>query len=80
MAEDATLKIPRGTPSGKVFKLSGQGIQPHNRRSRGDQHVQVIVDVPKKLSTEEEELIRKLAEFQDGNVGEKSFLKDLFNF
>ncbi|HJN73935.1 MAG TPA: molecular chaperone DnaJ [Myxococcota bacterium] len=80
VAEEATLKIPRGTPSGKVFKLSGHGIQPHNRRSRGDQHVQVVVDVPKKLSAEEEEIIRKLAEFQDGSVGEKNWFADLFNF
>lgn len=76
---EATLKVPRATPSGKVFKLHGEGVTPHNRRSPGDQHVQVVVDVPTRLSAEEEELIRKLADLSDGEVREKNFIKDLFN-
>ena len=77
---EATLKVPRGTPSGKVFKLAGMGVTPHNRRAAGDQHVQVVVEVPTKLSGEEEELIRKLAELQDSKVGEKKWYQDFFNF
>ena len=74
------LRIPRATPSGKVFTLNGKGISSVNGRGKGDQHVQVVVDVPKSLSTEEEELIRKLAEHQDGKVGEdKGFLRNFFD-
>ena len=76
---EATLKIPRATASGKVFPLPGKGITAINRRSRGDQHVQVVVAVPTSLSSEEEELIRKLAELQDGNVGDKGFFRDFLD-
>ncbi len=74
------LEIPRGTSSGKVFKLGAQGITGVNGRGQGDHHVQVVVDVPTTLSEEEEELIRKLAEIQDGKVaGERSFWKKFLN-
>ncbi len=76
---ETDLEIPRGTASGKVFKLDGKGAPRLTRRGgRGDQHVQVVVSVPTKLSAKEEELIRQLAELQEGKVTEKSFFQDLF--
>jgi molecular chaperone DnaJ len=59
-AED--LVIPRGTPSGKTFRLRGRGVPHLERRSRGDLIVQVVVDVPTDLGPEEEELLRQFAE------------------
>jgi DnaJ-class molecular chaperone len=38
-----------------------------------------VVQVPTKLSTEEEELVRKLAEIQNERVVEKGFLKDFWD-
>ncbi len=76
---EATLKIPRSTPSGKVFTLRGEGVDSVNGRGRGDQHVQVVVEVPKSLSAREEELIRQLAEVQSEEVGGKGFLRDWFD-
>ncbi|MEC7987353.1 MAG: molecular chaperone DnaJ [Myxococcota bacterium] len=80
--EDTELKIPAGTPSGKIFRLRGKGVPIlGGRRGRGDQFVQVVVAVPQKLSKEEDELIRKLAELQKGKVNEKgSFIKDILDF
>ena len=62
--------------------MAGKGIPIlGGRRGRGDQFVQVVVAVPQKLSTEEEELIRKLAKLQEGKVNEKgSFIKDILGF
>jgi molecular chaperone DnaJ len=54
-----TLKIPPGTQSGTRFRLSGQGVEKAGRR--GDQYVQVKVEVPEKLSPEQETLIREFA-------------------
>jgi len=55
------LKIPRGTQSGKTFRLKGKGI-PHVRGfGRGDQIVEVYVEVPTNLTKRQEEL---LAEFE----------------
>ncbi len=72
------LAVPRGTPSGKVFDLRGQGIVHVNSANRrGNQHVQVVVEVPKDLSKEEEELLRQLAELQDAKVSDRGWFRDL---
>lgn len=55
------LKIPRGTQSGKVFRLKGRGI-PHLRGyGRGDQIIEMIVTIPTKLSRKQEDLLREFA-------------------
>lgn len=80
LEEGETLDIPKGTPSGKVFTLKGLGAPRLGRRGgRGDQHVQVVVSVPKKMGAREEELIRKLAELQDEQVDEKNIFQDFWD-
>ena len=56
------LKIPAGTPSHKVFRLKGKGIPRLNSYGKGDQLVRVVAWVPKKVSKEESELLKKLDE------------------
>lgn len=58
-AED--LVIPRGTQSGRVFRLRGRGVPHLEGRGRGDLLLQVVVDTPDDLSAEDEELLRRLA-------------------
>ncbi|MED5374085.1 MAG: molecular chaperone DnaJ [Myxococcota bacterium] len=66
-----TLELPKGTPSGKVFTLAGKGVKGIHGRGQGDQHVQVVVEVPKKMGEEEEALIRQLGELGDKPVADK---------
>jgi molecular chaperone DnaJ len=64
----AKMNIPPGTQNGKVFSLRGKGV-PHLRgRGAGDQFVRVNVEVPTKLTSGEEKLIRELAEARDEKV------------
>jgi molecular chaperone DnaJ len=59
-AED--LVIPKGTQSGRVFRLRGRGVpRVGGGGSRGDLLVQVMVDTPTDLGKEQEELLRMLA-------------------
>ena len=53
--------VPAGTQPGDVFKLRGRGIQSRSGMGKGDQLVRIIVDVPKKLTDKQEELLRQLA-------------------
>jgi molecular chaperone DnaJ len=55
------LVVPRGTPTGRVFRLRGRGVPHVEGRGRGDLLVQVTVEVPTELSETEEELLRQLA-------------------
>jgi molecular chaperone DnaJ len=76
---EETLGVPAGCDSGKVFTLRGKGIDRVNGRGpKGDHHVQLVVDVPKRVSPDEEKLLRDLAAMQGNNVGEKGFWKGLF--
>jgi molecular chaperone DnaJ len=64
----ARLTIPRGTQSGKMLKMSGLGMPDVRGYGKGDQLVRVVVEVPKKLSAEQEELLRKLALLDKASV------------
>ncbi len=55
-----TLKIPAGTPPGKVFQIKGKGIPQLRGRGRGDHRVKVTVDVPKHLSAKAKKLLKEL--------------------
>jgi molecular chaperone DnaJ len=55
-----TIKIPPGTPSGKRFRVPGQGVEKDG--TKGDLIVQVEVTVPDKLTEEQEKAMREFAE------------------
>lgn len=55
-----SIRIPAGTPSGRRFRIPGQGIARDGKR--GDLLVEVQVTVPQKLTTEQEKLMRQFAE------------------
>ena len=62
------LVLPRGTQTGRVFRLKGRGVPHIDGRGRGDLLVQVVIDTPKDLSREEEDLLRQLAEVRGDDV------------
>jgi molecular chaperone DnaJ len=56
------LVVPRGTQTGRVFRLRGRGV-PHVRgRGRGDLLVHMVVDTPTDLDPDDEEALRAIAE------------------
>ena len=76
------LRIEAGTQNGDVFTLRGQGIVDPRGGRPGDLLVQVFIEVPKKLSAEQERLLRELAELDHESVlpHRKSFLEKLRTF
>lgn len=57
----AKLKIPIGTQSHTVFRLRNQGMPDIHGRTKGDQLVKVVIDIPKKLNKRQRELIEEYA-------------------
>lgn len=55
------LKVPKGTQSGKVFKLKGKGIQNLRGFGRGDQFVETIVVTPTNLTRKQEDLLKEFS-------------------
>jgi molecular chaperone DnaJ len=66
-----TVVIPPGTQSGDVFTLRGKGMPELRSRNRGDLHVQVHIEVPKKLTPPHEEMLRQLADIENTHVSPK---------
>lgn len=56
------LKVPAGTQPEAVFRLRGKGAPSLRGMGTGDQHVKVRVEVPKKVTEEQAEILRKFAE------------------
>jgi len=57
---EVKLKISPGTPSGKKIILRNKGVTYLKSRGRGNQVVTVIVDVPKRLTKKQKNLIEEL--------------------
>ncbi|MBQ2700272.1 MAG: molecular chaperone DnaJ [Clostridia bacterium] len=83
---DGTVKyhIPEGTQNDYEFRLKGYGVPYLRSSNKGDLVVRVRVDIPKKLTEKQKELLRQFDDISTGKEYEsrKSFLdrvKDLFN-
>lgn len=69
------ISIPKGTQVGDLLKLSGHGIPSLRGSRRGDLYYEVMVNIPKKLDSEEEKMLKKIAE----SKGETGVFGSLFN-
>jgi molecular chaperone DnaJ len=58
------IKIPAGTQSGKVFRISGHGVPYLNRTGVGDLFVTTVVKTPEKLSKKQKELLKQLGDLE----------------
>ncbi len=55
------VKVPPGTKGGTKLRLRGLGL-PNRQGHKGDQYVCIQIDVPKRLTKKQEELLRALAD------------------
>jgi len=78
------LKIPEGIQSGKEIRVRGKGVPYLNEKGRGDLIVKVIVQIPKKLSKAQRDLITELGksmsvENKPTSPGLLDKMRDLFS-
>ncbi|VAX40785.1 Chaperone protein DnaJ, partial [hydrothermal vent metagenome] len=77
------LRIHAGAQHGDIYKLDGEGL-PNLRSGRhGDLITIIRIEIPKKLSTKQQEILREFAETEDHSVLPESHgfwkkMKDLF--
>ncbi|MDR2642721.1 MAG: hypothetical protein LBC74_07995, partial [Planctomycetaceae bacterium] len=76
------MKIPPGTQNNDVITLRGRGMPIPHRSIAGDLHIQVYIEVPRKLRPEHQDLLRKLAELEGEHVlpERKNFFSKLGEF
>jgi molecular chaperone DnaJ len=58
----AKIKIPAGTQSGKIFRLKGKGFPHVNSYEKGDQLIQVNIWTPQHVSSDEKEVLERMAD------------------
>jgi molecular chaperone DnaJ len=61
------VSVPPGTQHGEVFKLKGKGLPDLRSRRSGDQLVQILVEIPRKLSEKQRQILRDFAATEDSS-------------
>ncbi|MEM1084713.1 MAG: molecular chaperone DnaJ [Verrucomicrobiota bacterium] len=64
----ASIKIPAGTQGGTLFRLRERGMPVLSSTRKGDLHVEVQVEVPTKLNSEQKDKLREFSEL----IGEQN--------
>ncbi len=72
MEGSAKLRIPAGTQPGDVLRMRGLGIG--DGRRAGDQLVVVSLQIPKKLTGRQQELLKELGQIEDEQGEQRGFL------
>ncbi|TAJ33558.1 molecular chaperone DnaJ [Bosea sp. (in: a-proteobacteria)] len=57
--EQARVKVPEGTQTGKQFRLKGKGMSVLRSREVGDLYIQVVIETPQKLTARQRELLEE---------------------
>lgn len=73
------LKIPAGTQTGTVFRIKSQGMPALGGRGKGDLFVAVTLITPKTLTKEQRQLLEQLAEIEDTEFTDESFIEKVRN-
>jgi molecular chaperone DnaJ len=65
------IDIPAGTQHGEVFKLKGKGLPDVRSYRTGDELVQIVIEVPKKLTDRQKQLLWEFAASEDARLKQK---------
>ena len=76
------LKIAKGTQGGDFYRLKGKGLPDVQGYGRGDILAQVVVEIPKRLTRRQQDLLRGFAQTEDKGVlpRREGFLEKLANY
>ena len=76
---EETLKIPAGTQTGTVFRLKNHGMPILGGRGKGDLFVAATLVTPKTLTKDQRKLLEQLAEIEDTEFQDESFMDKVRN-
>lgn len=55
------IRIPSNTQNNTKVRMKGYGLPSFKKSGKGDQYVKILIEIPKKLSEKQLELVKKLA-------------------
>jgi molecular chaperone DnaJ len=68
LTDKTSIRVAPGTQYGAAVRLPGKGLPNLRTGRRGDQIVQIVIEIPRRLTREQEELLRKFAATEDKSV------------
>ena len=71
LGKPVKYKFPEGTQPGQMFTLKGQGVQHLRGGGKGDLYITALVEIPKKLTEKQKDLLRQF----DGTTTERQYEK-----
>ena len=76
------LTIPAGTQYGDVFRIRNQGLPDMRTGRKGDELIRVTIEIPRKLSEKQKQMLVNFAETEDKDVSPESsgFFEKLKNY
>ncbi len=76
------VMIPKGTQNNEIIPIRGEGFRNVHGYGKGNLLVQVVIEVPTKMTLRQEELLREFAELEKKNVSprQKKFFEKMKNF
>ncbi|MCP4650676.1 MAG: molecular chaperone DnaJ [PVC group bacterium] len=75
--EKIKMKVPAGTQSGKMFRLSGKGFPDLRGYNKGDAYVVVNISVPTKINAQQKKLLLEFAKLSGEDVTQGSFTEKI---
>jgi len=72
-----TVEVQRGIQPGEYIRLKGMGLPDLRTKRTGDMIVRMNVEVPKRLSSEQEKILREFAKTENRN---KDFMPNAHSF
>jgi molecular chaperone DnaJ len=68
-----TLRVPAGTRPGSIQRLRGEGPKRLGKAGRGDIRYRFVLDMPEKLTAEQEAAVDEMAKVFNGNPRSRLF-------
>ncbi|MGN6625051.1 MAG: molecular chaperone DnaJ [Tepidisphaeraceae bacterium] len=65
LKKNEMIDIPAGTQHGEIFKIKGRGLPDVRSHRSGDEVVQIIIEIPKKMNEKQKQLLRDFAATED---------------
>lgn len=60
-----TIKVPDGTPNGKLLRIKGEGVPVSGSTRKGDLYVQIHVEIPTRISSKQKDLLKQYLELEN---------------
>jgi len=76
--QTVAMKIPAGTQPGARLRVRNHGLPRPDGYGRGSMVVQIQIDVPAQLTSEQKELLRQFDELEDGKQPKQDARKTIF--